>query len=149
MSPEAPFAIAILIACLVAIHLLLRRAERLHRPPVPRLRAPDINLLEKPVMLPARCSGEPYIERWSPDVDGVDVELAEVHDVLWPREEWLFVLHCPTPVLSGYATPGEAHKHEPGGQSYDCACGLVHVRRSARSRRPRRRRRRTSRTGST
>lgn len=84
-------------------------------------------LLEEPVRMP---HGHP--ETWPEAEDEVDVLLAEWHDVAWPSEQWLAVLDCPKPHLTGYDTDAQALVGElprPGRiRLIDCRCGRVHVR---------------------
>ncbi|MGP3917641.1 hypothetical protein [Nonomuraea sp. 10N515B] len=128
MRAEVIIPTVITVAYLVGVLVFWDRLERRERAYSPRRRTAEAALLEHPVYVPP---GHP---EYFPELDSLDGELAQVHDVLWPREEWLFVLDCPDPALTGYVTPAEAHAEEPGGVSYTCACGLVHVRRSRRAR---------------
>lgn len=82
----------------------------------------NLELLEQPVEVPP---GHP--ERF-PELDGLDGQLAEVHDVSWPREEWRLALRCPHFLMTGYATHAEALMHEPDGEPVEAECGLIHVR---------------------
>ncbi|WP_084965287.1 hypothetical protein [Thermoactinospora rubra] len=120
-----------------------RRGAR-HRHPSGRRLAEG---LDYPVFMPGW-----HPETWPQQEDWTDVHLAELHDQLWPGEEWTFVLDCPHPLLPGYATHAELQAPEPGhepyprdGEPYECACGRLHIRRPGR--RTRRARRRASRTG--
>lgn len=146
MNIEAIFISVVLLACLAGVAVLVRlgghRLGRVHH----QCRTAEIDLLDQPVMLPGRCGNGPYPERF-PELDSTDEHLAEVHDVLWPQEQWLFVRHCPLPELNGYDDHAQALAHEPGGQPYECPCGRIHVdHRGVPDRRGRRRRRRADRT---
>ncbi|MGW6502929.1 hypothetical protein ACWF7W_46490, partial [Nonomuraea angiospora] len=118
-----------------------RARNRAHSPARVASKA-DANLLEQPVKLPDQCGNGPYIESWAADVDVWDVKLAQLHDALWPGEEWIAVVECPDPEATAYATHAEATAQEPGGTPYECPCGRLHVHRRWRARsllRPRRR----------
>lgn len=127
-----------LLAYFVAMHMLWRRAESRRRTGRRYPRARRDELLTTQVHLPTKCGSGPYTERWAPDGDGLDDQLAQLHRELWPRQEWLRTLTCPTPDLTGYATHAAARAAHPRGRLIECACALVHVDRR-RSRRPRRR----------
>ncbi|WP_327088557.1 hypothetical protein OIE66_40620 [Nonomuraea sp. NBC_01738] len=109
-----------------------RRAARRH-PSARRL----AKGLDYPVYMPPR-----HPEHYTTGPDSTDVQLAELHDELWPAEEYLAVLDCPTPHRTAYPTAAAAHAARPGATTYLCLCGMVHARprRRLRSRRLARRR---------
>lgn len=93
--------------------------------------------LEHPVHVPPR-----HPERF-PQLDVHDQELAELHDELWPEEEYLAVLDCPRDVLTRYATQHDAEQATDRARRSRiraCRCGgfHIHYRRSRAARRTRR-----------
>jgi hypothetical protein len=145
LGPVAVALIAILLATLAAVTAPIVRSRRAMKRIANRAAQPsqlDLGLLEQPVKLP-----DGYDDTWTDHPDGTDVQLAIVHDQAWPNEEWYQALLCPHPLLPGYATHAAAKATQPGhepykpGEPYECACGLLHVRRPsvrARARRPHR-----------
>ncbi|MEV3980774.1 hypothetical protein [Nonomuraea sp. NPDC049758] len=60
-----------------------------------------------------------------------DELLAEIHDVLWPREEWraMELDGCPHPQLNGYPAEEDARAADsrPYAVPRRCTCGQWHV----------------------
>ncbi|MFF3665384.1 hypothetical protein [Microtetraspora malaysiensis] len=84
-------------------------------------------LLHLPVRIPpGSCEA-------MPPLDGCDVELAELHDQLWPGEEWASVVDCARLDRDPYGSLLEALAARPGGwrrllsRPYLCECGAFHV----------------------
>ena len=120
----------------LSLRVLYRRRRKDAERPV------QAALLDEPVRLP---SAPGYPETWTAYPDATDVRLAALADTIWPHEEYLDVLDCPTPERTAYRSVAAAHEGEQRPvDTYDCGCGSVHV---SPARRRRRRRRGASRTG--
>lgn len=88
-----------------------RRAARRH-PSARRL----AKGLDYPVYMPPR-----HPEHYTTGPDSTDVQLAELHDELWPAEEYLAVLDCPTP--TGPRTRPRRPRTPPGREPRPtCVC---------------------------
>jgi hypothetical protein len=100
-----------------------------------RRQLPHAELLEQPVTLPP---GHP--EGYTTFADPTDEALAELHDRLWPDEEWIDVEVCPWIDLIPHETWKAARKALRRGRSWrdgevrylvyrvhPCECGFWHV----------------------
>lgn len=134
----AVLAVAVLV---ILAALLVGRRRRLARRAADRRhpsRSRLANGLEHPVYMPPR-----HPEHW-PELDVHDHELAELHDELWPQEEYLAVIDCQHPELATYATAQQAHRDTDctrRSRIRACLCGGYHIHyRRRRLARPRARR---------
>ncbi|WP_157251082.1 hypothetical protein [Nonomuraea typhae] len=96
-----------------------RRRHPCNRPLADRLDADD-----------TVCTPAGHPEPWSDRPEAIDAALAELHNRLWPGEEYRATLTCRTPELTGYHSVAEAIEDiGPTAATYSCRCGQVHARR--------------------
>ncbi|WP_431897840.1 hypothetical protein [Nonomuraea sp. bgisy101] len=136
MALAAAILVVLIAGALNAItkRLLAQRgpsnAELAARLAHPSGRLAALDSLEHIVVLPPG-----HLETWSDGIDAYDVHLGNLVDELWPREEYLAMVECPRPELTGYSTPAELLEHEPFAEQVECRCGRLHALATRRTRR--------------